>query len=356
MTVGPPSGLAYRRAASGAAVLLALLALLGMVVGCGGGGEESRAFRNPIWRQNFRDPFVLRVDDTYYAYGTKDAQSTRSGITRDVYPANIQVLTSEDLVRWKRSRNDALPKVPPWAYPQLTWAPEVLDAGDGRFVLYYTALAKNEGKQCIGAAYGDSPAGPFTDRADEPFVCQTKEGGSIDPDPFRDEDGKTYLLWKNDGNCCGLDTWLYAQRLSADGRRLVGRPARLVKQDAPWEASTVEAPTMWREHGRLYLFFSANDFQSDLYSVGYATCRTPLGPCTDSRRNPILKSRCNASGPGHQSIVRDGDGRTWIVYHAFWAHPKPRQIDITVMWLDRVAWRHGRPVVHGPTCRPQPVP
>jgi beta-xylosidase len=334
-------------------VLLAVLAAA--LAGCGGGGEPE-PFRNPVWRQNFRDPFVLRVDDTYYAYGTKDAQSTRSGITRDIWPANIQVLSSDDLVHWKRERRDALPKVPEWAYAELTWAPEVLEAGDGKYVLYYTALAKNEGKQCIGAAFGTSPTGPFKDRAKEPFVCQTAQGGSIDPDPFRDEDGRTYLLWKNDGNCCGQDTWLWSQRLSDDGRRLLGKPRRLVKQDRPWEGEVVEAPTLWRENDRLYLFFSANDFQSDLYSVGYATCRTPLGPCRDSPRNPILKSRCNASGPGHQSIVRDGDGRTWIVYHAFYARPKPRQIDITVVWLDRLDWVGGRPVVRGPTCRPQPPP
>ena len=276
---------------------IVLLAVLGAVLaGCG--SSEPEPFRNPIWRQNFRDPFVLRVDDTYYAYGTKDAQSTRSGITRDIYPANIQVLSSDDLVHWTRERRDALPKVPPWAYPQLTWAPEVLDAGDGRFVLYYTALSKNEGKQCIGAAFGTSPTGPFTDRASKPFVCQTSEGGSIDPDPFRDEDGRTYLLWKNDGNCCGLDTWLNSQPLSADGRTLLGKPRRLVKQDAPWEGSVVEAPTLWRENGRLYLFFSANDFQSDLYSVGYATCRTPLGPCRDSARNPILEEPLRGIGAG----------------------------------------------------------
>jgi beta-xylosidase len=334
---------------------LLLLAVVGVAAACGGAAKP-QLFRNPIWTHNFRDPFVVRLGGTYYAYGTKDAQSTRSGITRNVYPANIQVLSSQDLVHWTREKQDALPRVPSWAYPQLTWAPEVLDAGHGRYVLYYTALAKNEGKQCIGMATGSSPTGPFADTSAKPFVCQTKEGGSIDPDPFRAGDGRLYLVWKSDGNSVGLPTWLYAQRLSGDGRRLLGKPARLVRNDAPWEGSVVEAPSMWREHGRIYLFFSANDFQSDLYAVGYARCRTPLGPCRDAAANPILKSRCEASGTGHQSIVRDANGRTWIAYHAFYAHPRPRQIDITVVWLDRLLWRRGRPVVHGPTCRAQPAP
>src|SRR5204863_514826 len=83
---------------------------------------------------------------------------------------------------------------------------------------------------------------------------------------------------------------------SADGRRLLGEPVRLIKQDQLWEGERVEAPTMWREGGRLYLFFSGNDDASDAYGVGYARCTTPLGPCTQSRRNPILTSRCKASG------------------------------------------------------------
>jgi beta-xylosidase len=318
------------------------------------GGEEERTFRNPVFAENFRDPFVLRVDDTYYAYGTKDAEGIRSGEDRQVVPGNVQMLQSDDLVTWKRT-SDALPEVGKWAYAARTWAPEVLDAGDGRFVLYYTALSATLGRQCVGRAVADSPTGPFVDRWNAPLVCQTDQGGSIDPSPFRDDDS-LYLLWKNDGNCCGMDTWIYAQRLSDDGLHLVGETARLVKQDKPWEANVVEAPTMWKQDDGYYLFFSANDYDTDLYAIGYATCERPLGPCTDAPDNPLVKSACDASGPGHQAVIRDDDGDTWLVYHAWHANPKPDEIDETVVWMDRLEWEDGRPLVRGPTCRPQPAP
>ena len=32
----------------------------------------------------------------------------------------------------------------------------------------------------------------------------------------------------------------------------------------------VEAPTLWKEKGRYYLFFSANGYNTELYAVGYA--------------------------------------------------------------------------------------
>jgi beta-xylosidase len=319
------------------------LLLVAVLVACGGGEDEAaepaaaKTFRNPVHAENFPDPFLLRAGDTWHAYATNDDDG------------NVQTLRSRDLVTWTKGP-DALPELGGWAYPGKTWAPEVLEL-DGRYVLYYTANAADAGLQCIGRAVAAAPPGPFRDEAKAPLVCQRAEGGSIDPSPFRDEDGALYLLWKNDGNCCAKDTWIYAQRLSQDALRLEGQPARLVRQDAGWEADVIEAPAMVRREGRYYLFFSANAFDADLYAVGYARCDAPLGPCRDAPENPILRSGCEASGPGHQAIV-EVDGETWIAYHA-WPRSGEEEREL---WLDRVTWEDGKPAVKGPTCRPQPIP
>ena len=318
--------------------------LLGALVLAGCGGSSPAKFTNPVYRSDFPDPFVLRAGDTYWAYGTQGPEG------------NIQVLRSSDLVHWRRA-GDALPQLPDWATSGNTWAPEVLRLRDGTFVLYYVAYATHVGRQCVGRAVARAPQGPFRDRASGPFVCQPDEGGSIDPDPFRDSDGSLYLLWKNDGNCCGKATYLYSQRLSADASRLVGRPARLLTADQwQWEGSLIEAPTLWKEAGRYYLFFSASVYNSPDYAVGYATCAGPLGPCKASPRNPILKTTCRAAGPGHQAIVRAPDGREWLVYHAW----PPKAIGASTpgrqLWIDRLEWKNGAPVVEGPTCGPQRAP
>lgn len=314
-----------------AAVAVAAFALA--LAGCGG-DTGTAPFENPVHASDFPDPFVLEVGETYYAYGT-------NGDGKEV-----PTLTSTDLVRWEPGP-DALPQVGTWAYPGKTWAPEVL-AVEGRYVLYYTA---NGGGQCIGRAVASDPDGPFVDRWDEPLVCQRSEGGSIDASPFRDEDGSLYLYWKNDGNSIGHTTHLWAQRLSADGTELVGTPARIASNDAGWEGGVVEAPTMWREDGSYYLFYSGSAFDSETYAVGYATCAGPLGPCADAPENPILKSGCAARGPGHQALVRDGAGDTWLLYHAWDAGFEEREV-----WLDEVRWEDGSPVVEGPTCGGRPGP
>ena len=321
---------------TGRRAILLMSLFVTILPSCGGDAASSPPFRNPVYDSDFPDPFVLLVDGTYHAYGTNSG-----GV-------NVQTLTSTDLVHWRKGA-DALPRLGEWAYAGKTWAPEVLARSDGTFVIYYTANAAAFGAQCIGRAEARSPAGPFVDRSTSPLVCQKREGGSIDPSPFRDHEGRLYRLWKNDGNCCNGDTWIYAQRLSPDGLRLMGRRVRLVRQDTGWEASVVEAPTLWRHEGRYFLFYSGNAFDSDLYAVGYATCDGPLGPCRDAPSDPILKSACKASGPGHQALVRHGRD-TWIVYHAYAGGDK------RVLWIDRLRWEAGKPVVAGPTCEPQPSP
>jgi beta-xylosidase len=309
-----------------AVVLAAVLAL----AACGGGKRAT--FTNPAYRGDFPDPFVLNVGDTYYAYATNGGGK------------QVQTLMSKDLVHWQPGP-DALPRVGAWTYNGETWAPEVLRRDDGSYVLYYTAT------KCIGRAVAGKPLGPFVDDSKESLVCQATQGGSIDPSPFRDDDGKLYLLWKNDGNALAAPTYIYAQRLSPDGLHLVGKRTTIEKNDASWEASVVEGPMLRKHDGRYYLFYSGNVYSGAGYAVGYATCASPLGPCQDAPENPILETTCDAHGPGHNALIDDAAGRTWIVYHAWDAAYAKRQL-----WIDRLDWEDGKPVVEGPTCKAQDAP
>src|SRR5688572_19690562 len=161
------------------------------------------SYTNPVYKSDFPDPHVIRVEDTYYAYGTPPPGST----------SNIQVMRSTDLVRWEHL-GDALPALPKWAQLSLgnTWAPGIIQIQD-KFLMYYVARDKEVDRQCIGVGVSDDPAGPFVDPNEEAFICQGELGGSIDAYPYSDDDGKLYLLWKNDGNCCSLEVALWVQEL-----------------------------------------------------------------------------------------------------------------------------------------------
>jgi beta-xylosidase len=298
-------------------------------------------FVNPVIDRDFPDPDALKVGDTYYVYATNDAT------------ANIQIASSKDLVTWRRLV-DALPRLPRWAERGFTWAPEATVSADGEgYLLYFVARVRGTSRQCIGVASSDKPDGPYQSPGEKPLICQTDQGGSIDPSSFVDDDGTRYLLWKNDGNCCGGQTWLYIQKVSADGQMLEGEPTQLIRADQSWEGILVEAPTLWKHGSKYYLFYSANDYATPRYAVGYAVADTPLGPYQKAKK-PLLASNVKSGvvGPGGQDIVLDKDNETWMLYHS-WG------VSYRSMSIDALVWEGETPMLNGPNGRrspPQPAP
>jgi len=265
---------------------------------------------------DFADPFVLSTQQGYYAFAT----GTRG--------SHLQVAGSRDLAGWTRAA-DPLPALPAWARDEagVTWAPSVLPRANG-YVLYYTTRDRRSGYQCISAARGARPEGPYLDRSPRPLVCQVDTDaalcGSIDPSPFVDGAGRPYLLWKSDENSqrCRTAPRIWSQRLSEDGLSLVGEPAALMARDRAWEGDIVEAPSMVAHDGQYYLFYSGNWYASSRYAVGYATCAGPLGPCQKvTVAAPFLGSTGAALGPGGQELFRAPDGTLWMAYHA-WTAPQ----------------------------------
>jgi beta-xylosidase len=339
------SSLSRTAESRGSAIRFAAVAALAGVVllsGCSGGGTDSAggddASSEPPTAvfaidQDFPDPDVLKFGDTYYAYATNSRT------------ANVQFATSRDLETWEVTDQDAFPELPAWAEEGRTWAPDVTELADGRFALYFTAQDAASSQQCIGAATADAPTGPFTATSDEPLICPLAEGGAIDASSFTDEDGSRYLVWKNDGNCCGLDTWLQLSALTPDGVSLAGEPMRLISQTEEWEGSLIEAPVLVRHDDAYVLFYSANDYGGYSYATGYATAPALTGPYTKAD-GPLLTSPLTNEayiGPGGQDVVEGLDGNDRIVFHSW--DPAIVYRGMNVLPL---TWENSTPVVELP--------
>ena len=300
--------------------------------------DTSTAYVNPVIDQNFPDPSILQDGGVYYAYATN---------TRLDAPAphlNMRCARSADLLHWTLLP-DAMPRLPFWAKPGRTWAPEVRRMPHGGYVAYFTAWDADTGQQEVGVGTSASPTGPFFSPFTHPLVDQPKDGGAIDSSCFLDTDGTRYLVWKNDGNSRGKDTWLWVQKLSPDSLHLISTPTRLIKQDQPWEGNLVEAPTLWKHGAKYYLFYSANAFVDCRYAIGYAVADSVTGPYTKPRRAPWLASSPGVCGPGGEDIVTARDGTTWMAYHTWAKGPGSYR----AMSVDKLTWAGDVPVLDGPS-------
>jgi beta-xylosidase len=258
----------------------------------------------PSDRRDAPDPFILADGGRYLLY------STQVGFH------NVPVATSADMRHWSPP-TDALPQLPDWAAWGRTSAPGVTRL-DGGYLLYFAAHHRSSGRQCIGVVTSAGSDGPFVSPAADPLVCQTHLGGSIGPYPFVDPDGTAFLLWKADGNAIGQPSTLFAQRLAPDGLALTGEPVGLVSSGAAWEPPLIENPALVATDRSYVLFYSGGWWDSAGCAVGYATCDTPLGPCTKTTEEaPLLASAADQAGPAGACVVTGPAGDQWLAYHAW---------------------------------------
>ena len=298
----------------GAALLCALLA--GCSTAPGGAvqqageevGEQAAGSAAPAAAidANFPDPDILRVGEMYYAYATNDNA------------ANVQVAVSPDGETWEILDEDAFPDLPRWVIPGKTWAPEVTEVSPGNYALYFTATNFMPTLQCIGVAVSTDPAGPFVAVGDGMIVCPEEKGGAIDASTFVDDAG-LHLVWKNDGNCCDLDTWIYTAPLSADGLTLLGPPQRTIMQTLEFEGNLDEAPTIVLRNSTYVLLYSANNYGDDRYAIGMATAPSLSGPWT-KLEEPLLSTESSGGrlrGPGGQDIIETSNDGGLLVVHSW---------------------------------------
>ncbi|MGC4806987.1 family 43 glycosylhydrolase [Micromonospora sp. DT233] len=284
---------------------------------------------------DFPDPDVLKVGATYHAYSTNNGNG------------NVPVATATSLTGpWTR-RADALPTLGAWATGGRTWAPDVTQRADGRYVLYYTALSRAVGRQCIGAALATSPLGPFAPVGTGPLVCNGGEGGDIDASSFVDGTGLRYLLYKDDGNAIGQPTNLWLQRVAADGVTLQGARVELLRNDRAEEGGIIEAPVLTKVGERYVLFYSLGGYGGDGYQSSYATSTALTGPYTKAYRSLLTTASVDGSvrGPGGADVVREAGG-DHIVFHGWINNYSARG-----MYVAALGWSGGYPVVRGSRVR-----
>lgn len=294
--------------------------------------QGGATYTNPVIAGDFPDPTVIRVGQDYWAM-----------TTTGTWAPHFPVLHSRDLVNW-RVAGYVFRQRPAWARGDF-WAPELVH-DRGRFFAFYTARRdegpRKTGTLCVAVATAPAPEGPYTDHG--PLVCQISElknVGSIDAFFVRDETDAPYLVWKADGNDAEPDvpTSVFAQRLSEDGTKLLGKRKEILRNSAAWERHVTEGSYILRRGGWFYHFYSGNACcgRGCDYALGVARSRKLLGPWEKSPCNPIVDDNDDWQCPGHGSIVSTPDGRDFLLYHSYRKRPGTFNVGREAL-LDEVKW------------------
>ena len=299
---------------------------------------------------NIGDPFVMYDDASgkYYMY-----------VTGGSY---FKCYSSETMQSWTSEGDSYVVSDKSFGVKNY-WAPEVYKVKENYYMVYSAMNA--EGRYSIGLAKANSPKGPFKDVYDSPLFAP--DYSVIDASLLFDDDGRVYLFYSKDCSenvVAGFKTsQSFGIELKKDLSGTVGEPVLLSTPVFAWESNS--GSTRWNEgpfvfkHGDIYyLLFSANYYATEHYSVGYATAKSPLGPYTKAKDNPLLRGdKLHTAGTGHCAITRSPDSsELYISYHS---HNNP--YDLTkvnrIPCIDKlVVCKDGTLKVSGPSFAIQPLP
>ncbi len=267
------------------------------------------------------DPHVIKVDSTWYLYGTHSMVS-------------LEAWSSTDLDAWTYEGVIWQPTKGSWNDQGSIWAPHVQRAPDA-YYLYYVGNGRT------GVAKSTSPTGPFKDVYDHPFVGAGYGGigDGVYLSPHYDVNDAANFL--TDFQEYAIDPYVHQ---SADGSltlyvavlnplsviaalpmkdyvTLADVPTRVVLDadpDGDWESVNREGAAVIEKDGVIHLIYSGNLWWTQDYALGAASAPSPTGPFTRQVHNPFL-SRASAEklwGPGHCSVAPGARDDLLVFYHA----------------------------------------
>ena len=263
--------------------------------------------------QYMRDPFILKADRTYYAYGTGVVDDDWDDTKWICYKNTSGTLEGP----WERLPQD-IAVLPEWAIKN-RWAPEVHEYKGSYYLLasYYSSVTEHKGTTVLKSA---SPEGPFVEISDGPVTpC---EWDCIDGTLYVDEEGTPWMVyvyeWNNTPDGVGR---MMASRMSADLTHFVSDPIELFKADeATWrdnDAVVTDGCYLYKaENGELLMLWS--NFDPNGYCVGLARSSNGKidGEWTHDQDLLFSKTLSGEYGGGHGMLFKDVDGKMYMSVHS----------------------------------------
>lgn len=236
-----------------------------------------------------------------------------------------------------------------------------------RDIGYAPTIVRHRGRFLLMASdsamyTAENPLGPFT--AIGKIELPRGVPGQTDPMLFSDEDGRLYYYWG-----CTATNGIFAVELDAEHpTQIVGKPERMIAFEPdrhPWQrlgdwnedpnTGWIEGAWMFKRNGVYYLTYSAAGTENRTYAMGCSLSKSPLGPFTPQKNNPILRSTEGLiTGTAHGCIVEGAHHQLWAFYtvRAAVVHGFERRLGMDPAFIDAEGELH----VQGPSSAPQHLP
>jgi len=277
---------------------------------------QSNFITNPIVKGYYADPTIIKEGDTYYIYATIDPWGAEElGVleTKDFKTFSVKH------INWPTKKQCTSPT----SGDSMVWAPSIRKAANGKFYLYVAVGSE------LWVGVSDKPLGPWKNaKADNTPLVSAKDYPqvhNIDPDCFIDDDGQAYLYWGSGFNW--VNGHCMAVKLKKDMVTFDGKPVDITPPHY------FEAAHMVKRNGLYYLMYSYGKAIDATYQVRYSVSKTPFGPWTEGKYDPIISSSADSTiiGPGHHTVFKE-KGHYYILYHRI--HPQKEKYVLRELCLD----------------------
>ena len=276
---------------------------------------QTMRITNPIVKGYYADPTIIKENGVFYIYATKDPWGGDE----------LGVLVTKDFITFETKHINWPTKkacTSPTSNGSMVWAPSVRKV-NGKFYMYVAVGSE------VWAGVSDQPLGPWKNAKPDntPIVPGNSYPGvhNIDPDCFIDDDGQAYLYWGSGFNW--VNGHCMAVKLKKDMVTFDGKPIEITPPHY------FEAPHLVKRNGVYYLMYSFGKAIDGTYQVRYAAGKTPLGPWTEGKYDPILSTSKDSTtyGPGHHTVFKE-NGQYYILYHRI--HPQKQEYVLRELCLD----------------------
>ncbi|MFT3901551.1 MAG: glycoside hydrolase family 43 protein [Niabella sp.] len=153
---------------------------------------------------------------------------------------------------------------------------------------------------------------------------ETRTGNPVFPGWYADPEavifGKTYWIYPT--YSAPYEKQIFMDAYSSKDLVNWQKHARIIDTaSVKWAKRAMWAPAIIKKGKKYFLFFGANDIQSDNEAggIGVAVSSKPQGPFRDYLGKPLVDKFYNGAQPIDQFVFKDKDGKYYLIYGG-WRH------------------------------------